>query len=125
MMETQGRDPCVMHASSSDLGANTEPLKVIQITQSFVEKLQPGGLLPARNRFERRRGRRGRMVDPRVSDDGKKLMNGTPGNRPMSPTPGKLRQRRDGSLVPLAILPVRVDQQVGINRDHDEVGSLL
>ena len=81
-----------------------------------VRRLEPGGNL-IQGDVERRR----RIIDARVGDDGDELVQARPGDRPARRA---LRQSGDagvGAVVPEGIGAVRVDEQIGVDRDHARV----
>ena len=65
-------------------------------------------------------GQRGRrIVDARVGDDREKFMQAGPGNRPGRTSFGQLRDATRGTRVERRIAPVRVNENVGVERDQE------
>jgi hypothetical protein len=56
-----------------------------------------------------------------MSDNGKKFVHGTPGNGPGSAAVGKIDEAGLGRCMPLAVFTVGIDQEVGVDRNHDSL----
>ena len=60
----------------------------------------------------------GRVVAPRMGDDGEELVQARPGQRPRRPALGQLADLGRRGPVELRVAAVRVDQDVRVDRDH-------
>jgi hypothetical protein len=83
------------------------------------EQHEARSLQPRVDLRERIRERRRRCVAARVGDDAEELVNARPGYRPGRDPFGELRDAAAGRLEPGRVLPVRVDEDVGVDRDHE------
>lgn len=90
-----------------------------EVTRTFAQQPQAGTGLPCSERFERGRQWRRWIVDLRVGHNGQEFMDAGPCDRPRS---AGIRKRGDtiqSFLMPRRVFPVRVNEDVGIDSDHE------
>lgn len=118
VLAAQGRDARVMDLRSGD----SSPCENCSQRRPVVRRLgqehqgwrpEPGVHLVESARQGRRRG-----VDAGMGDDGEKLVNTWPGDRPGRGPFCKFRNSLRGRIVKRRILAVSVDQDVGVDGDQ-------
>src|SRR5437899_4171096 len=118
VMAANGGDAGVMHRAVRDLRGERNLLQLVEISRAFADESVDGRSHPAANSLARGLERRGRFVNVRVRDNGQKLVNARPGNGPPLVAVREFEEDRTGFVVPIRVLAMRVNQQVGINGDH-------
>lgn len=118
VMQTQGRDACVVYLRPGNATLAKQTAQRVPVPFGLRQQDQVWRLEPRRHLLDRESARRRGIVDARMGDDRKELVNTRPRHRPGRPRLGELLHTRVGRLVPPGVLAVRVDQQVGVYRDH-------
>jgi len=112
------RDSGIVHARPSDFGSDQQRPKDRPVISGFTDQVQPGALQPC---FDLVNGNldRGRWVEnPRMGNDTEELMQARPCNGPGGFRIGQRFDPIEGNLVERTVLPMRVHQDVGVNRNH-------
>ena len=86
-----------------------------------MEQLQARRFLPRFDGLEGGRVWGGRIVNAGVCDDGEEFVDGTPRDGPGVTAVSECNEVFPGRRVPFAVFPVSVNQQVGVDRNHESV----
>ncbi len=122
--QAQRDDACIVDRSASDAGFfhqgfQNGPVGLVLREQSEARRPAPGAQLRQRLRRPRRR-----VVDARVRGNGVELMHAGPGDCPGVATGREHLDRPCSRRVPARIASVRVDQDVGVERDQRDPSRL-
>src|SRR5208282_5194213 len=119
MVQTKRGHTGIMDARSLQPGSPGQFTKFVEVPRALRQELQIARRPPGVHRREGRFQESWRMVDTLMGDNGDKLVNAGPGHRPNRASPPQLLEALLGCRMKFAVLPVRVNQQIGINGDHE------
>jgi hypothetical protein len=88
------------------------------VTVGLGHKDQTGGFEPCRYLIDRHGERRRRRVNSRVGHDGQELVETRPGNAPRGSPFCQFGDPVVGDVMPRRVLPMGVNEQVGVESDH-------
>lgn len=111
-------DAGVVDAGTGNAAGFEKPAELGPVAVGLAQEREARGFEPGVHLPERGGERRGGLVDPGVRDDGEELVDAGPRDRPRGLAFGEGLEPRDGLVVPLRVLAVRVDEQVAVDRDR-------
>ena len=121
MLPAQGRNSGVVDARTSHPAFGDERTQFGPVLFRLCEQDQIRRFKPSVNLVERRGKRAWRIVDARMGDNSEKLVQAGPRNSPGRAAFGKVGQVTGSPRVEFRVPPVRVNQNVGVDRDHDDL----
>jgi hypothetical protein len=114
----KGGDSGVVNHGAGDIGLGGEQGQVFEITRALAEQAEGGALHPIGNLGEGVSQRRGRLVYPRVGDDGDELVQVVPSDRPGRSALGEAAKAFGGWAVMRRIPADGVDEDLGVDGGH-------
>ena len=118
MMQAQRGDARIVDRPALDLAANRNLLEPVEVTHRFADELAPRGFAPGTDGVERHAQGRRRRVDARMRHHGTEFVHARPGDRPAAAAVGQIGEQLERRGVRTGSRAVRVNQKVGVNRDH-------
>jgi len=119
VVEAKGGDAGVVNFGTANFSGEGELAQFFEISRSLTQEAERGACLPSRERIQGNREGSGRLVDFRMSRDGQELMKTGPGDGPWFFGIGQSGDFLVRAFMPRGVFAVGVDQDVGVDRDHE------
>ena len=119
VVEAEGGDAGIVDFGASDFSREREFAQFLEVSWSFAEEAEGGARLPGGEGVQGGDEGRGWLVNFWMSHDGQELMKAGPRDGPRAFRIGESGEFLVRSFVPRRVLAVGVDQDVGVDRDHE------
>ena len=119
MVQADRGDAGIVDFRAFDFSGGRLVGECFKVPRPLAQQPQARAGLPCSKCFERGDERRRRIVNLRVSYNGEEFVKTRPCDRPRSTGISKMGDSVQGFLMPRRVFPVRVNEDVGIDGDHE------
>lgn len=124
MGEAEGCDAGIVNLWAGQFCATREPCELEKMSFCLREENEGLALEPVFEKGKSGIDGTGRAVDAGVGRDADELVDAGPGNRPGGVAVAEMVERGEGWVMKRGVLPMGVDEDVGIQGDHERSSRL-